>query len=149
MLKKWLFICILLVMVFVSAASPVLAKSKKGAANEWSEQEIFSGLEKSLKNPNAALSKVEFASLVNRVFGYEDKEADYWETVLEDEASKNSVIKQEDAVEMMTYLMPEEEKLTSNELSVKAEKPLKVSKAMEIFDRLIEQSVHHTGYISG
>jgi len=140
MLKKWLFICILLVMVFVSAASPVLAKSKKGAANEWSEQEIFSGLEKSLKNPNAALSKVEFASLVNRVFGYEDKEADYWETVLEDEASKNSVIKQEDAVELMTYLMPEEEKLTSNELSVKAEKPLKVSKAMEIFDRLIEQT---------
>ncbi|WP_066173636.1 carbohydrate binding domain-containing protein [Bacillus marinisedimentorum] len=120
MVKKVVMSLLVFMLVLGVVLPAANAKETSNDANalikKWEDRGLFSGVKNMAKNPNAAMSKAEFAAVIHNLFGYVGdqtadvvktaKAAGYWDVVFGDNAKKNSVIKKEEAWEILNYFFP-------------------------------------------
>ncbi len=121
MVKKVVMSLLVFMLVLGVVLPAASAKETSNDANtlikKWEDRGLFSGVKNMANNPNAAMSKAEFAAVIHNLFGYGGgqtadvvetaKAAGYWDVVFGDNAEKNAVIKKGEAWKILNYLFPE------------------------------------------
>ncbi|XXM72442.1 carbohydrate binding domain-containing protein [Lysinibacillus sphaericus] len=154
----------LVMMLALSVVLPAGAKGQLGSEDEarlkrWEERGMYSVMKKVKKNPNAALSRVEYAGLIHYLIGAgkEDmpwKKADvvkdakalgYWDEVFGEGADANSAVKKKEALEVIEYFLPE----SGSDADEDSVKPLKLFDAIRLFDERADGFYQAAGVYSG
>ncbi len=162
---------IFLVLVLTLAViTPVHAKgtssSNDALIKQWEENGLFTGLKNEKKNPNASMSKIEFSALMNNLFGYGwsdsskghakkgsdvievAKKAGYWDEIFAENEQGNSSIKTEDALQILTYLFPDNAFVGANDQELNSKKPMNHIQAIQIIDQQIDGLFNKEGTYS-
>ncbi|MCA1054055.1 carbohydrate binding domain-containing protein [Rossellomorea aquimaris] len=156
---------VMVMVVLMLALSVVLPAGAKGPDDgnaellkRWEERGIFDRLEKMKKNPNAALSKVEFSGLIHTLIGYgneemtwkpadvvkQAKEIGYWDEVYGEGAEDGVAVTKEEAVSTLQYVFP------GSTISVDdGAEPLKLADAFRLFNERAEGYFNNAGEYTG
>ena len=141
-MKKWLLICLVIVVSLVGT-TPALAEKKKESSLEW-----LDGKDVHPKNSKAAVSRIAFADVMNQlVDGTNQSESGILETAEElgfwqdSDRNERAVVKQEEAVEILKYVFP---MMDWSDMTDKGNKPVKWEHVAEYTSAIVEQ-VYETG----